>query len=222
MAEKIPIEFAYSFLEHKSFSLEPLFGELLGRNSSVVKSLYAGLKEWGLALENIVFKQQVANAGDIQINFNLQRIATTVQVGLAGLTVFVTNPDWSQAGRIIQVSSSCLEAVRGAAKTELASHQLSLAMHIIPKGRSRKEIVERFVRLEHSSIAHLGKIKAFGFSAAGENGILIVEGSALYDEALFVKIVRTFSGETSIPEMASWLKKDEDQVLNLLELQEDA
>lgn len=222
MVEGIPVSFAYSFLEYKAILAEPLFGQLIGHDAAVIKGLYSSLKEWGLPLENIIIRQQPANAAEIRIDFNLPRIAMTVQLGLSGVTIFVTNPDWSQAGRIVQVSSTATAAVRQASKTDYASHQISLAMHIIPKGAQRKDIAGRFVRIDQSAMAILGDIKALGFSVTGKDASWVVDASALYDDALFVRIVRNFGGQATLPEMATLLKKDEEQILQLLGLHEDA
>lgn len=222
MADSVPTRFAYSFLELKTTFQEPLFVPLWTPESPTARSLFLALRDWGASLENVGIRQQISNMNELQLNFNLPRFSTTVQLTVGTMAVFVNNPSWDQAGQIIQIATAALGAVRDSASIRLQNHQLSLAMHLMPSKRTPREITSQFLSIEQSTIASLGETRNFGFSIYGTESAWIVDASALYADALFVKIVRTFAAETTVPQMASVLEKEEKQLLQLLGLHEDA
>jgi hypothetical protein len=93
-------------------------------------------------------------------------------------------------------------------------------MHLRPQGKSLKEITERF-RLLDSGPGIDDRVRGFGFSVYGEDISWLVDLSAVYSDALFLRINRVFGASIPFEEIATTLFKDEEAILNILELRVD-
>ncbi len=64
-------------------------------------------------------------------------------------------------------------------------------MHVKPENRALNEISADFLKVQ-SPIISTAKIKARGFSVYAEDFSWVVDSSAMYDGALFLRMVRSF------------------------------
>lgn len=219
MPEKSHADVPLSFLEYKVLFKEPIF-EAWDRHSAIVRATYDAFREWNIGLESISGKQQPANAGEIQFTFSLLNGRASFNVGLGFASIFVTNPSWEEAELITKLASRGIEAVRTSTKAENERQVITLAMHLKPMDASIRDLTSRFVRADALSVMG-NKVRAYGFSVYLEDSSWLVDSSALYPDALFVRITRTFVPTMSFQEVATTLKKDEDSLLDLLQLRLD-
>lgn len=221
MADTTPIQIPYSFVEYKGLFVEPIFAAFVKRDWAVTRALYLALQKWGLTLEQIVVRQQTTNVSEVQISFNLPRIGMSVYLSLGNIAIFLNNPDWSRAGELVEVTTAAVEAAKAGAETKLQSQQLSLGMHLTLKGKTRKDVSSRFIAVSEKSVEFLGKVTGSGFSLYGDNCALVVDTSNMYSEALFVRVMRTHTGNATLAEMTQALEKDEKQTFAFLGVHED-
>ena len=222
MSDTTPVKFAYSFVEYRGVFAEPIFAAFGKRDWALVRAIYLALQKWGLTLDQIVLRQNVSTVSDIQISFNLPRLGVAVQLSMGNITLTMANPDWSRAAELVEVSTAAIEGAKNGAESGLQSQQLSLAMHLTPKGKTPKEISSRYVSVHEVPTDLLGQVKGLGFSVYGDNSALVVDPSSLYADALFVRITRTHGGQVTMAEMAKFLENDEKQAFALLGIHEDA
>ena len=222
MTDSTPVRIPYSFVEYKGIFSEPIFAAFVKRDWAVTRSIYLALQKWGLTLEQIITRQHTTNVSEIQLTFNLPRLASVVHLSLGNLTIFVTNPDWKNAAELVEVTTAVVEATKAGAETSLQAQQLSLGMHLIPKGKTHKDLTSRFVTVNEESVGFLEKIRGSGFSLYGDKTALVVDTSGLYPDAIFVRVMRTHGGNATLAEMAQVLDKDEKQTFSFLGLHEDA
>ncbi|MGH7746106.1 MAG: hypothetical protein ACREQ5_15240 [Candidatus Dormibacteria bacterium] len=222
MADTTPVQIPYSFVEYKGIFSEPIFAAFVKRDWAVTRSIYLALQKWGLTLEQISARQNTTNVSEIQLTFNLPRQGLVVQLSLGSLTIVVTNPDWKRAAELVEVTTAIVEATKAGAETSLQGQQISLGMHLIPKGKTHKDLTSRFVTVNEQTIGFPDKMKGSGFSLYGDKTALVVDTSGLYPDALFVRIMRTHSGNAALAEMAQVLDKDEKQTFVFLGLHKDA
>jgi hypothetical protein len=222
VAETTPVQIPYSFVEYKGFFSEPIFTAFVKKDWAVTRAIYLALQKWGLTLEQIVIRQQTLNVSEIQVTFSLPRVGVMVNLSLGNLTIVLNNPDWSRAAELVEVTTAAVEATKAGAETSMQQQHLSLGMHLIPKGKTPKELSSRFVTLDEKSAAYLGKIKSSGFSLYAEDSTVVVDASALYPEAIFVRVTRIHGGKATLAEMAQMLDRDETETLALLGVREDA
>lgn len=219
MPEKSHAEVPFAFLEYRATFKDPIF-EAWDKHGAIVRAAYNAFRGWNINLENISGKQQPANAGEIQVTFNLLNGRVLFNVGLGFASIFVTNPSWEEAELITKLARSGMEAVRDSAKAEIEKQLITLAMHLKPEGRSIRELTSQFVRTDVLGVMG-NKVRAYGFSVYQENSLWVVDASALYPDALFARITRTFGPAIPFEEIAAGLRKDEDNLLELLELRVD-
>ena len=62
------------------------------------------------------------------------------------------------------------------------------------------------------------EVKGFGFCVYGQETIWVVDLSALYADAIFVRATRVFDASISFEQIAALLYKDEVAIFDLLEL----
>jgi len=220
MADTTPAEFPLSFLEYRAVFEHPVFGFLARPDAPLPQAIFEALEGWGITLENVTFKQNPVNANEIQLNFNLPQQRITVQAGIGGLALYLTNPNWSQAAEITSIGSAVLEAVKKTASVKIKNQVLNLSMHLIPVGRAGRDFTARFLNTTPEMAALVGEPKSFGFSYYGTDAVWVVDSSALFPSGIFVRYMRTFAAESSLTEMASILKKNEDTILQILGLHE--
>ncbi len=219
MPDKVPAKVPLAFLESRFVFRDPLFAQWTA-NGEIVSAVYRAFQEWKINLENVSWKQNAANYGEIQVTFNLLNWKILFNVGLGAVTVSVNNPDWSEAAFISRIAKAGIDAVQASAKAAVEKQLITLSMHLQPQGRSVREITSKFVRL--GGEGEKGeKVRAYGFSVYREDSYWVVDSSALYSEALFLKIFRTFGGTVPFEQMAGTLNKEENDVLELLELRLD-
>jgi hypothetical protein len=222
VVETTPIQIPYSFVEYKGVFSEPIFATFVKKDWAVTRAIYSALQKWGLSLEQIVLRQNPANVSEIQITFNLPRVGIVVHLSMGNVTIFMNSPDWSRAAELVEVATATVEATKMGAEANIQSQQLSLGMHLIPKGKTLKELTSRFVVVDEKSVDFLGKVRGSGFSLYAENASVVVDVSGLNPEAFFVRITRIHNGNTTVAQMAQLLERDEKQTFTFLGVHEDA
>lgn len=216
MTEKALAEVPLSFFEYRVSFKEPIF-EAWERRHEIVRATYAAFRQWNIGLENVTGKQDPANAGEIQMTFGLLSGRMIFSVGLGYASLFVTKPNWEEADLITRVARAGMESLRESSKAQVERQQVTLAMHLKPEGLPVRDITAQFVRLDYPAVRK-NQIRAFGFSFYHDEGSWVVDSSMQYPNAMFVRVNRTFAPEMPFEEIASALRKEEDDLLDLLQL----
>jgi hypothetical protein len=132
----------------------------------------------------------------------------------------VTNPDWSQEQAISQIATAGLRAVQNSSGVSFRRYLISLLMHVKPEHRTLSDVSADFLALKSPKISG-PTIKARGFSVYADDFSWVVDSSAIYEGALFLKIVRSFEPDISFPQMAAALRADQGELLGTLQLTVD-
>jgi hypothetical protein len=194
--------------------------DLSTQASAVMSAVFEAFKPWNITLANVSTKQNPANAGEFAIVFGLQNSRLTFGVGIGATTLLVTDPDWSQEQLVSQVATAGLQAVRSSTGATFRQYLISLLMHVKPEHRTLREVSADFLSLK-SPIISSSRIKARGFSVYADDFSWVVDSSAVYEGALFLKIVRLFDPNVSFSEMASTLRAHQSELLATLQLTVD-
>lgn len=218
MPGTVPTTFPLSFFEYRGIFAEPIFGAWVRAEGALPKALYQSLRPWGLLLENISFNLQPRNAAEIKFSFNLPDQRLQVTVGLGDVVLTVTNPNWSEAETVVKIATSVIGAVKSSTDAQFETQLMTLAMHLIPRGRLGREIVHNFLNLPEDRMKIFGQPKNYGFSYYGSEAVWVADASALYPDGIFVRLARAFKPESPLADMASILYKDEEAILELLGL----
>jgi hypothetical protein len=219
VAEKNTAKELLSFLEYRAFYREPIF-EAWDRYGAIALALFRAFREWNVGLESISVKPFPTNASEMQMSVDLLNKRFSFVVGLGAGSLFVLNPNWEEVELITKVARAGIGAIRAGTNTEIDKQVLTLSVHLEPQGRSVRDITSTFVSLDASPM--LGEnIRSYGFSVYTDNSSWVVDASALYAGALFIRLTRVFGPGASFEEIAGVIKTDEDHVLELLRLRLD-
>lgn len=219
MAEKTPAEISLCVFEYRSTFQDPIFAAF-ERPAIIADALYRSFREWNVTFENISWKALPVNANDLQIVCELfnRRVTFTVMLGV--VNVLVTNPNWSEVALIEALVRSGMDAVQASTNGITREQGVTLALHLKPQGKSTGEVTARF-RAIPSGPGIDKDTKAFAFSVYGRDITWLVDLSAIYPGAVFVRTSRVFGPSIPFEEIARSLKKDEDDILEILELRVD-
>jgi len=215
MADKAPAEFLMSSLEYRAVFREPIFSAFETR-TEIVKVLYDAFREWNVTFEDITLRSVVMTANDLQVGCDLLSKRVTFTVMLNSCTLVVTNPNWSEAPLIQQLVERGLGAVH-AIGGAVWNQTVTLAMHIRGAGQSRLERTARF-RPSLTGGPPTKKELGFAFCVYADDISWLIDLSAVYSDALFVKIVRSFEASITFDQIGATLYNDEREVLDLVEL----
>ena len=219
MAEKTPAEIPLCVFEYRATFQDPIFAAF-ERPEIIAGALYHSFREWNVTFENISWKALPVNASDLQIVCDLFNKRVTFTVTLGVVSVLVTNPNWSEAALIEAIVRSGMSAVQTSTNGLTKEQGATLALHLKPQGESTEEVTARF-RAIPSGPGIDKDTRAFGFSVYGRDITWLVDLSAIYPGSVFVRTTRVFGPSIPFEEIARSLKKDEDDILEILQLRID-
>lgn len=217
MSEPKRAEVRLSFLEYRAIFRDPIFEALSGAGD-IALALFHAFRPWQVGLENISWRLYPANASEVQISCELLNRKVVFSVGLGSASVFVTDPVWSEADRIRQITSAGMEAVGKSTEAKTETQTLTLAMHVKPLAQSIRSITSGYLRMEHPR-SQKGQPRGYGFSVYWDDCSWVVDTSALYPDALFIRIARSFKPEAPLEEVVAGLDSEQAEVLKMLQLE---
>jgi hypothetical protein len=217
MPEKQKAQVLQAFFECRMTYRQPVF-DLRTLHSELAPALYQALRKWNVGLENVTWKQSPLNASEIQVVLSLMSGRVAFSVGLGQATLFVSNPNWSEAPLILEIGEAGFCALVDGKKINVDKWQASVWMHLATADQSGKAVVSKFIRDAGKDTSD-DPVIAYGFSVYRRDSSWVVDKSVLYPDALFVRINSTFGSDTTLPEIADWLRKEEESVLDSLGLE---
>lgn len=219
MSEKTRAHVPQSFLEYQAVYREPVF-DLNRFYSQISSSMFHAFQEWNLKLENISSKLNPANASEISIVAALLKGRVNFQVGLGSASLLVNAPNWQEAALIIKMANAGIYSMKNAIGIEINSQRASIAMHIQSESAPIRDRLSDVLRLDLIPLLGVGD-RGYGLSIYKDDVTWLIDVSAHFPEALFVKIDRTFDAKTPLQQIAEQLSQDEAKLFDLLRLEVD-
>ncbi len=204
-----------SYFENRVQFSEPIFGSWGSLENPLAGKLYFSLRKWGVTLEDISWNQQTKNLNELQLTVTVPKMDVLIHVGLAGATFISMNPDWSREVDLGELFETAKETILQESSQALEDQEFVLAMHIAIPGKGLRE---KMARLVNTQI--LGSARMFGISLYDEGRSLIIDRSAKYPDALFVRLDRKIEGDKTFSELAKVVYHDEWSALGLLGIQD--
>jgi hypothetical protein len=141
-----------------------------------------------------------------------------LSLGLGRLVITAENLDWSEAERFISAMDIAIYAIFETAQVHLKSQQLSVALHVQLKDKTRKEITLPLLSSAGSRIFD-GNIDCAGLILHVLKGHILIDASAALANGLFIKLYREHSPQMKLKEIADMLRNDEERVFDVLGLE---
>ncbi|HWN98005.1 MAG TPA: hypothetical protein VNS63_01910, partial [Blastocatellia bacterium] len=179
--------------------------------------LFQAFREWGVSLENVSGVRAPENASEIGLAFDLLNGKASFKAGLGAATLLVTNVGWNDENQVTDIARAGIDTLQKAAGVHIEKQFLTLAIHVSSHARSLLDLTAPFIKLDAFPRA-IESARAYGFGVYRDDGYWIVDRSALYTNALFVRINREFEPDVSFEQLAEALRSEELGVLDLLGL----
>ena len=206
-----------SFFEYRAAYREPM-SSTQTLYTEMPQIVLRALKEWNVGLENVAYRQNATNLGEVSVTFGLfgGRIGFTVGLGSASLVV--KDPNWSETELVARICKAGLTAVVESGDVVIAQQRATITMHLRPRLGQIRDFVARVIRPSDGVLTG-PDIKAYGFSVYREDCSWVVDASVLYPSALFIRIERGVAPSVPFAEIANLLRKEETDLLGLLGLE---
>ena len=179
-----------------------------------------GLSEWGVKLEDIRMNEPSTSAADQHARVDLFSSNVIVEVGIGKTRLMANNPDWERGEVLRGVGEKVLEVVRDVLEADLERQIATIGFHFSIPGKSPREVTEALLNPKHELMKEPGA-RSFGVSVYRDDGDVILDTSMLYEDALFMKISRSFGGDSSLQEIGETMYGEEMRYLGMLGMSGD-
>lgn len=196
-----------------------------GVPGATLETILRALEPWGFRLEGVELKTPPEKVNDYTMVFKRTPPGLTFTLGMGKLVVLADNPDWSQAETLLQAMSAGLNAVIASgsvksqffpdSKLEIQSQQIGMGIHVQLKAKPRQEVTAQLVNQAVFNLMD-GAVKFQGISLQREKTSILIDASVVYANALFVRFYREHPPEATLQDIATVLRRDEEQVLHVL------
>jgi hypothetical protein len=186
--------------------------------ATLVRPVLVRLEPFGFKLEGVEAKQS-EKLGDRVVIFRRANLPNfTFNVGLGRMWFYAEDLDWSDAEHTMKCMSAAIETVRDSFGVEFASQTMTLAMHVQFKDENPGKVT---APLLSSSALQLmdGEVRVHGIILLRQKATILIDASAGYANAIFVKIVREHSPGTPLAEIAEILRNDEIKLFDTLNIE---
>jgi hypothetical protein len=216
--ERTQAEIAYSILEYVAQFEKPIIEAWIVPGTLIAAMLNA-LERWGFKLEGVESRVKTEKLSEYALVFKRTTPifpAWTVTVGTGKLTITAENIDWTEAESLIGTMNAAMTVIVETARIQ--SQHLALAMHIQLKTKPRKDVTAPLVSPQALKLLD-GEVRFPGLILHREKSSIIIDASAAHANGLFVKILREHAPGASPQMLAEALRRDEEQLFDVLGLE---
>lgn len=217
MPEELPLaDIQQGTIEYRANFKEPITRFLdPARQAEIIKAVHKALTPWNVSFENIFWNSAAKNIAEVQLTFNAPTLLTGAQLGVNGVMMTAFNTAWSNAKVTAGFFQAAADAIKQSVGEEFQSQFVTLAFHLKPGEKSYKDVLSRFV---NGKALGAENANMYGVSVYSNDYSFVIDGSAVIAGGIFIKLIRNFTPEKRLEEMAGVLYRDEEAVLRLLGL----
>jgi hypothetical protein len=165
----------------------------------------------GVELADFSVGGEVKNFGDISFNIAIRKWNAAIRLTLDSIVFVAANPNWEEAPQVVGVFEQASSVVCGLAGATPASQDSTLWFHVSPGTFDFGKKTAELVRTDA-----LGSGDFYGISVYASDHVTTIDRSLRYEGAAFVRLQRTFAGNTILGDVALQLYQDEVAALRLL------
>jgi hypothetical protein len=134
-----------------------------------------------------------------------------VRISLETITFIAANPNWAMVPELVRVFDQTSEIFCGLVNAAPVSQKSTLALHVSPGAVDFREGTSRLISGDLA-----GEALFCGISVHRTDRTLVIDKSLKHDGAAYIRLERSFSGDSAIADIASSLYEDEVAALHLL------
>jgi len=223
MAESTPtstnVQIPYSQIEYTLFFDSPVLKAFV-EPSSLIESVLTALKPHGFQFDGVE-SIRGTKTGEWKTTFRRANSPLFIY-GVAPNRLWVTadNLDWSGAEEAIGCIETALAAFKRTLNYVVTSQVFVLSMHVQMKDKTPAEISESLVTPNVLKILD-GAFKCHGLVLTRDKATFVLDNSASFANALFMRIAREYAADTTLGQIANRLRADEENIFKVLGLEGD-
>lgn len=214
MTEKPIATFLESYFEYRADFRNAMFN-LWTIPNKLLETTYPLLRNWGVDLSDVSFTKDPANLKEAQLTLTVTKLNAIIRIGIDQLVFVAINPNWAEAGSLIELFEASIQHVKKIGNSEVFSQELVLAMHIQKTMGSFQSTLTGLVNTKA-----LGDASMYGVSVYRDDASIVFDKSLKYQNALFLRLHRKFGPEVLFPQIAETLYRDELDALKMVGLGE--
>jgi hypothetical protein len=210
----IPISFFEFAVDYE----RPQFRLWMDR-APIVQSIFEALRPWEPRIDDVdAVTTGKASEQGFTIKLPLKRVAFFF--GPASCKFTRENVDWQSADETIAILDAALSALIQASGVALGPKHTVISMHLQLKSLPFMALLTPFVP---QRLAAMDSEPAMTMATVVKwpNHKVTIDGSALLAEAVFLRLEREFSSDSTYDAMAGQLRKDEEDLFGILGVEED-
>jgi hypothetical protein len=215
MPEQVTIPI--SFFEYAADFEVPLMRLWMDR-VPIVQAVFNALRPWNVLLDNV----EAVTAGkpsEQGVNIKLPVHRSSFFFGPAGCKFVKEAADWASAEEIIRLVQTAREALLASSGGVISVQRTAISLHAQLKEKEFIDVLKRFISPSIAGL-HDERMTAAATIIRWQKHRLVLDSSASVANALFVRLERDFDAGVQLEEMASELRKDEEVVFKLLDIEE--
>jgi hypothetical protein len=206
-ATKIQADIPLGVVEYVIAFKAPIF-DAWKELTRLIPAVLANLDPFGFKFDGVEIKQPEKLSEHLIVFRRGSGSAFTFNVGVGRMWFYAENLDWSEADQAIPCMGAGIAAVKEVSNCEVSSQTLTLAMHVQFKDKPVASVTAPL--LSSAALGLLdGEVKVHGIILIRDKATILIDASAGFANAIFVKIVREHSASTKLSEVAERLRKDE-------------
>jgi hypothetical protein len=206
-----------SFFEYGADFKVPIMRLWMDR-ADIVQALFQALEPWNVLLDNVesVTTGKPSEQG-VNIKLPLQR--ATFFFGPAGCKFTKEAADWASAEEIIKLVYTARGALLSASGAVVGAQRTAIALHAQMKNKQFIEVLRPFLPAAILGL-HDERVTTAATITKWEKSKLILDGSGSVANAVFIRLEREFGATAGFEEISGELRKDEEAVFRLLDIEE--
>lgn len=216
MAELVTIPIAV--LEVAVDYLRPDFRLWMDR-ASVVQSVFDALKPWDPRIDD-VDAVTTGRASEQGFTVKLPFKRVSFFFGPASFKFSRENLNWQAANDTMAILETAVEALVRSSGVALGAWNTAVALHLQPKSLPFVELLRPFIApqlavLEAESVVTIASV------AKWDKRKVVIDGSGVLANAIFLRLEREFPANTTMPAMAAQIRQDQAELFRVLGVEEE-
>jgi hypothetical protein len=210
----IPVAIAEITMDYAHPHLQ-LFGDL---RVKVVSELFDRYKPWNVEVDDIepITQGRLSEQG---VKVKIQKLRASFFFGPSQCRLTWDDASWPSAGEAIQILTIGTNVLTEIAGLEIANFKSAISLHLQPKTKPFIELIGKFAAPQLLAL-HDSPLNAFATVVKWGDRRITIDGSAQIANGIFLKFEREFPSVLSVEEIVTALKRDEDELLALLDVEE--
>jgi hypothetical protein len=218
---RIEAEIPYGLFEYTALFEKPILEALGGSVVPVIAAVLDALGPWGFKVDGVEVKRSPEKLIEHGVVFRRTSPPTpAMSLALSFNRIFISaeNLDWSEADNFMAAMRAGVDAIQRTANPKIQSQHVALGMHIQLKMKPRNEVTAPLLGESARRLLD-GDVRFSGIILNREKCSVIIDASAAYANGLFVRMFREHPPAVTWTHLAEALRKDEEQLFEVLGLQ---